>query len=124
MIFWGCLVFSRDFRRPKRAKFKIYLILRVARASVVALLACRLACPLVAGVSGSLCYFANVNKIGQDAAGCSAFCPPSSLVFGALLANMALFRNFRRFLAGFLLFRVCLLGLLALGGLCGFCVRE
>ena len=26
MIFWCALVFSRDFRRPKTAKFKIYLI--------------------------------------------------------------------------------------------------
>ena len=51
--------------------------------------------------AGFLCYFADVSKIGQDAAGCSAFCPlpRSSLV--ALLANMALFRVFRAFLARF-----------------------
>ena len=50
---------------------------------------------------GSLCYFADVSKIGQDTAGCSAFCPLYRLALGALLANMALFRVFRAFLAGF-----------------------
>ena len=30
-----------------------------------------------------------------------SFCPPSRFVFGALLANMALFRVFRAFLEGF-----------------------
>ena len=51
--------------------------------------------------AGSLCYFADVSKIRQDTAGCSAFCPLPCFVFGALLANMALFRVFRAFLAGF-----------------------
>ena len=51
--------------------------------------------------SGSLCYFADVSKIGQDTAGRSAFCPLSRFVFGALLANMALFCVLRRFLARF-----------------------
>ena len=52
--------------------------------------------------SGNSCYFADVSKIGQDTAGCSAFCPLSRFVFGALLADMALFRVFRAFLAGFM----------------------
>ena len=47
--------------------------------------------------AGSLCYFADVRKIGQDAAGCSAFCPLYCFTFGASLANMALFRVFRAF---------------------------
>ena len=55
-----------------------------------------LSCPLVY-VAGSLCYFVDISKIGQDAAECSAFCLLSRFVFGALLANMALFRVFRAF---------------------------
>ena len=51
--------------------------------------------------AGSLCYFADVSKIGQDTAGCSAFCPLYRFALGALLANMALFRVLRAFLAGF-----------------------
>ena len=51
--------------------------------------------------SGSLCYFADVSKIGQNTAGCSAFCPLSRFALGALLANMALFRVLRAFLAWF-----------------------
>ena len=47
--------------------------------------------------SGNSCYFADVSKIRQDTAGCSAFCPLSRFVFGALLANVALFRVFRAF---------------------------
>ena len=51
--------------------------------------------------AGSLCYFADVSKIGQDTAGCSAFCPLSRFALGALALNMALFRVFRAFLAWF-----------------------
>ena len=48
------------------------------------------------------CYFADVSKIGQDTAGCSAFCPLSRFVFGALSLNVALFRVLRGFLEGFM----------------------
>ena len=48
------------------------------------------------------------------------FSPLSRFVFGALLANMALFRVLRAFLAWFWAFRVGLCGLWALRGLCGF----
>ena len=51
--------------------------------------------------AGSLCYFADVSKIGQYTAGCSAFCPLCCFVFGALYLNMALFRVLRAFLARF-----------------------
>ena len=54
-----------------------------------------------AGVQGNSCYFADVSKIGQDIAGCSAFCPLYRFVIGALSLNMALFRVFRAFLGGF-----------------------
>ena len=51
--------------------------------------------------SGNSCYFADVSKIGQDTAGCSAFCPLFRLVFGVLSLNMVLFRVLRAFLARF-----------------------
>ena len=51
--------------------------------------------------AGSLCYFADVSKIGQDAAGSSAFYLLFRFMLVALLANMALFRVFRAFLEGF-----------------------
>ena len=51
--------------------------------------------------AGSLCYFADVSKIGQDNAGFPAFCPLSRFVLVGLLANMPLFRVLRAFLAGF-----------------------
>ena len=57
--------------------------------------------------SGNSCYFADVSKIGQDTAECSAFCPLYRFVLGALSLNMALFRVLRRFWRG-------------LGRLCGF----
>ena len=47
--------------------------------------------------SGNSCYFADVSKIGQDTAGCSAFCPLSRFVFGAPALNMVLFRVLRAF---------------------------
>ena len=74
--------------------------------------------------SGDSCYFADVSKIRQDTAECSAFCPLCCFVFGALLANMALFRVFRGFLAWFWGVCVGLCGLRASRGLWGFCVRE
>lgn len=51
--------------------------------------------------SGSLCYFVDVSKIGQNTAGCSAFCPFATFACGGLLAYMPLFRNLRRFSARF-----------------------
>ena len=67
---------------------------------------CGSAC-LLFGVStgcrcaGFLRYFADVSKIGQDTARCFAFCPLSRFALVALLANMALFRVLRAFLARF-----------------------
>ena len=63
---WCALVFSRDFRRPNRAKIKIYLIFEGCRASGAALSLGRWWCPLVAGGRGCSCYFANISKIGQN----------------------------------------------------------
>lgn len=51
--------------------------------------------------SGSWRYFADVSKIGQYPARCSAFYPLYRFMLVALLANMALFRVLRAFLAWF-----------------------
>ena len=94
-------MFSRDFRRPKGAKSKYIFEIWVQIVQVSpALLGCihRVRLGICAG---SLCYFADVRKIEQDFAGRSAFCPLSRFVFGALSLNVALFRVFRAFLAGF-----------------------
>ena len=76
-----------------------------------------------ADVSGSLCYFANVSKIGQDTAGCSAFLSPLSLCawcaspeYGSIARFKGGFRGFYGVCVG-----LCCLG--ALRGLCGFCAR-
>ena len=85
-----------------------------------------LSCPLGAGVQ-SLCYFADVSKIGQDTAGCSAFCLLSRFVFVGLLANMALFRVLRAFLEGFgVVVWVCIVLVLCVAcvALCACVVRR
>ena len=50
---WWSLVFSRENRRPKRVKFKIYLNLRIAGAFVLALSLWRWWCPLVQAFEGA-----------------------------------------------------------------------
>ena len=70
------------------------------------------------GCAGSLYYFADVSKIGQDTAVCSAFCPLSRFMLVALLANMALFRVLRGFLAGFVV-AVCVCVILVVCVDCG-----
>ena len=70
----------------------------------------------------SLCYFADVSKIGQDPAGCSAFCPPYCFALGVLALNMAPFRVLKAFLARFVGFVwVCVVLVLCLA--CGAFVR-
>ena len=84
-------------RYQKRQKQRYILLLGVVWLPGVALHLARWWCPLGAGAAGSLCYFADVSKIGEDSAGCSAFCLLYRFVFGALYLNMALFRVFRGF---------------------------
>ena len=95
MIFWGCLVFSRDFRRQQRAKFKIYFNFEGCRASRCGSACLPFGVPTGGGWSGSracplpwLCV--------------PSFCPLSRFVLVVSLANMALFRVLRAFLAGFM----------------------
>ena len=63
---WCGLVFSRDFRRPKRAKFKIYFNFD----GFVALLSSSFVVAVVvsagAGVQALRCYFADVSKNGLN----------------------------------------------------------
>ena len=60
-----------------------------------------LRCAHLGQLVGSLCYFAGVSKIGQDSAGCSAFCPLSRFVLGALPLKYAFIRVSRGFSEGF-----------------------
>ena len=90
-------MFSRDFRRPKAAKLKIYFNFEGCRASVVLL--------------SSSFVVAVVVSTGGRWSGCRApgvlrcvfrpFFPLSRFACGALHLNMALFRILRGFLAGF-----------------------
>ena len=68
-------------------------------------------------VSGSLCYFADVSNIGQNTAGCSAFCQLSRFALGVSYLNMALFRVLRGFLAWFM----CLVWVCVVCVLCVAC---
>ena len=113
-------VSPRENRRQERAKSKYIFEMWVQIVQVSpALLGCIYRVHL-GMCAGSLCYFADVSKIGQDTAGCSAFYPLCRFVLGALSLNMALFRVLRAFLARFW---GCCVGLCcsgALRGLWGF----
>ena len=98
---WCALVFSREIARPKGAKSKYIFERWVQVVQVSPALLAYLYCVHLGMWSGNSCYFADVSKIGQDSAGRPAFCPLYCFAFGALLANMALFRVLRGFSAGF-----------------------
>ena len=88
-------MFSREFWRPKGAKSKIYLSFEVAGASVVALSLGRWWWPLVQVVQGARVSGGVFRPFLPD------FCPLSCFMLVASLANMALFRVLRGFLARF-----------------------
>lgn len=107
MIFWGCLVFSREFGRPKTAKTKIYFtfgasVVLLSSSFVVAVVVstgcrwcrwCRWCRVQGAGASGVLrCVFRPFLP---------AFCPLCCFAPEVLGLNMALFRILRGFLEGF-----------------------
>ena len=85
------LVFSRENRIPKRAKFKIYLSFEGCRASVVALSLGRWSCPLGANMQGFRWSFVV----------CSVPLSLCCFCFPAMPAKYALFRVLGAFLAGF-----------------------
>ena len=90
-IYLLAFVFSRDFRRPKRAKFKIYLDFEVAGASVVALSLGRWWCPL----GGRWC--APAPSLWACSVPFPCLCPLYCIVLVGLLANMAILVVFSRF---------------------------
>ena len=93
--FLGVLGVFSVFWRPKTAKSKIYLDFEVAGASVVALSLGRWWWPLMqVACSCSL-------SLGVFRPFLPAFCPLSCFMLVASLANMALFRVLRGFLARF-----------------------
>ena len=90
-IYLLAFVFSRDFRRPKRAKFKIYLDFEVAGASVVALSLGWRWCPL----GGRWC--APAPSLWACSVPFPCLCPLYCIVLVGLLANTALLVVFSRF---------------------------
>ena len=102
-------MFSREFGRQEGAKSKHLFKMWVQSVQVVPALLAYIHRVHQCRCAGSLCYFADVSKIGQDTAGCSAFCPLFCFVLGALSLNVVLFRVFKGFLARFVGFVwVCL----------------
>ena len=83
-------MFSRDFGRPKGAKFNIYLGFEDCGASVVALSLGRWWCPLGAGGAGCRGFRWSFGVFRP-------FRPLSYFALVGLLANMPLFRIFRGF---------------------------
>ena len=81
---------------------------------------------LPAFIVSTWCSLSRFRTCRNAGSGPLVVCSPPFVrfAFGALLANMALFRILRGFLARFLLFRVGLYCLRALRGLWGFCARE
>ena len=82
--------------------------------------ACLSSCPLVQVVQGAVAP--GVSFRGVFRPFLPAFCPFAALA-SCNTCEICLISHFKRVLAGFFLFRVCLLGLGALRGLWGFCVR-
>ena len=99
-------MFSREFGRPKTAKFKIYLSFEGAGASVVALSFGRWWCPLVqvvqgAGASGVLrCVF---RPFALPLSLCRFCFPASAFKYGSI-------SHFKGVLEGFYGADVCLCG--------------
>ena len=91
-------MFSRDFRRPKRAKSKHIFEIKEEKQVLRWSAACLLGCPLVQAFEAQ-----DLPDGWRWSSGrvFPAFCPLSCFALGALLANMPLFRVLRAFLEGF-----------------------
>lgn len=124
MIFWGRLVFSRENRRPKRAKTKIYFTFVGCRAYVVALHLGRWWCPLIqrwAGLRGfRTCHRSAL--VLWWLAPCLLSALPLCLWW--IACKCGFISQFKAVFRGFYMFGVGLYCLGALRGLWGFCVRE
>lgn len=97
-FFLLAFVFSRDFGRPKTAKFKIYFNFE----AFVVLLSSSFVVAVVVSTCGRWCRVQGLQvSCGVFRPFVPAFRPFAASACGALLANMALFRILRGFLAGF-----------------------
>ena len=109
---WCALVFSRDFRRQQRAKSKYIFESEEGKRLEIWSLACPEVCPLVQAFEGA----GPAGVLALVLWSCvPSFCPLSRFVLGVLLANMALFRVLRVFLARFV-------GFVCVCVVCGLCV--
>ena len=86
-------MFSREFRRPKRAKLKIYLIFEDCRGFRCGSLFGVVVVSTWAGGRGTLAILLTLAKMDKI----PAFRPLSCFALGALPANMPLFRVLRGF---------------------------
>lgn len=118
MIFWGCLVFSRENRRPKTAKFKIYLSFEGCGG---------FRCGSLWGgggvhwwqvVQGFRLPFVCVPSLSPCLLSLFCFC------LWWVACKYAFISHFKGVFSGFWGADVYLYGLGALRGLWGFCVRE
>ena len=100
-------MFSREFRRPKRAKFKIYLDFEGAGASVVALSLGRWWCPLGAGGALLLLLFGCVPSL------CPSFVP-FLLCLWCIALEYGSISHFKGVFSAFYGADVCLYGLRSL----------
>ena len=92
MIFWGRLVFSRENRRLKRAKFNIYLVFEDCRGFRCG----SLFGAVVVSTGGRWC-----RAQGLPVVFCGVFRPFAAFAFLQYLRNMPLFGVLRAFLWGF-----------------------
>ena len=112
-------MFSRENRRPKTAKFKIYLIFEGCRGFRCGSLFGAVVVSTGAGVQAASCYFANVSKNGLMPLLLSVSLP----CFPAIPAKYALFRVLMAFLAGFVVFVwVCIACVLCVACVAFVCV--
>ena len=100
-IYLLVFVLPRENRRPKGAKFKIYLGFEGCRGFRCGSLFVAVVVSTGGRWSGNSCYFADVSKIGQNNARRSAFCLLSRFVLGVLALKYAFIRVLRAFLARF-----------------------
>lgn len=117
MIFWGCLVFCRENRIPKRAKFKIYFNFEGCRGFRCG----SLFGAVVVYTGGRWCRVQGLPVVFRG-----VFRPfvPLLLCLWWIGFKYAFISHFKGIFSGFWGADVYLYGLRSLRGLWGFCVRE
>ena len=118
------LVFSRDFRRPKRAKFNIFLKSGVYVSCRVLLLWRCFIVPVGAGVQ-NLSRRKDLPEVGSGPlVSCSLLLSALLLCAWYVSPEYGSVSRFEGVFSGFCGADVYLYGLRSLRGLCGFCTRE